>query len=92
MADLMSAGSGNTTRLFRRLPDVRSSGESKMVALTGSRNDITFISDCKHDINRHPTAIQMFSGSGNVTRLLRRLRNVYITRISGITEMKDGGP
>ena len=50
--------------------------------LTGSRNDITHISACMHYHNESPTTISMFSGSGNKTRLLRRLPDALICKES----------
>ena len=50
--------------------------------VTWSRDDITHISACIHDSNGIPTAIPMFSGSGNKTRLLRKLIGVWICQES----------
>ena len=46
--------------------------------VTGSRYVIKHISACIHNSNNIPTAMPMFSGSGNKTRLLRRLLDVWI--------------
>ena len=48
--------------------------------LTGSRNDITYISACTHDSNETPTTIPMLSGWVNKIILLRRLPDAWIWR------------
>ena len=53
-------------------------GNQRWRPITGSRNDITQIWASMHDRNEIPTAISMFSGSGNKTRLLQRLPDVWI--------------
>ena len=46
--------------------------------MTGSRNNITYISASIHDSNEIPTVIPMFSGSGYAIRQLQRLPDVRI--------------
>ena len=43
-------------------------GNQRRRPLTGSRYDITYISDSIHDSNEIVTAILMLSGSGNMKR------------------------
>jgi len=50
----------------------------RWLPLTGSRYEITQISASIHDRNEIPTAIPMFSRSGDTTKLLRRLSDVRI--------------
>ena len=51
-----------------------------MAAITGSRYGITYVLTLIHDSNEISTAIPMFleSESGNTTRLLQRLHDVWI--------------
>ena len=46
--------------------------------LTGGKNDITYSSASIHHSHEIPTAVPMFSGSGNKARLLRRLLDAWI--------------
>jgi len=48
----------------------------RWLTLTGGRYEITYISASIHDINEIPTAVPMFSTSGNTIRLLRRMLDV----------------
>ena len=50
--------------------------------LTGSRNDITYISASKHDSNEIPEAILMFLGSKNTERQVGILSDVWVFRQS----------
>ena len=58
--------------------------KQKWRPLTGSINDITYISASIHDGNEIPTAITMFLGSGNKTITSQTARNVDLEGI------KDG--
>ena len=55
---------------------VHKSWQSKMAAITGSRNDIRYISACIHCSDENPLAIPMISGSYYTIRLMRRLRGL----------------
>jgi len=76
--------SSNTTEILRRIPDVRIGDKLKWLPISGSRYEITHISASIHDRNEIPTAIPMFSRSGDTTKLLRRLSDV---RIRGKSKM-----
>ena len=71
----MFSGSGYTTRLVGIL-STGNVGNQRLWPLTGSRNDITYISASKHVINEIPMAISMFSGSGNTRRQVEILPDV----------------
>jgi len=72
----MFSRSGNPTRLLRIMPMFGKRRNQRWLTLTGSWNGITYISAFVHDINEIPTAVPMFSTSGNTIWLLRRMLDV----------------
>ena len=72
----------------RRLPDVWISDEWKMAACNRKYiYDIPHISACIRERKEIPTAVPMFSGSGNKTRLLRRPLDVWIREESRMADI-----
>ena len=57
-------------------------GNQRWRPLTGSRNDITYISASIHDSNEISTAMPVFSGSNKTDRLVGILSHVRICRKS----------
>ena len=55
--------------------------------VTGSRNDIMYISACIHDKNEIPTAIPLFSGLGNMEELRRTLSDRKVNEKSKMTNI-----
>jgi len=68
-------------------PMSRRVGNQRWRPLTGSRQEITYISARIHDSNVIPTATPMFSGSCNTDRLLHGNTVLCL----GVLEIEDGG-
>jgi len=81
-------GLGNTETLVGILSDVWVCRKSKMVALTGSRYEITYISARNHDSNKSLTAITTFSRSSNSVELVPILLDVNGSRKSKMAAAK----
>jgi len=84
---------GLATRLeySQEWPMFGSVGNQRWLPITGSRYKLSHISASIHDRNEIPTAILMFSRSGNMTRVLTRMTDVRISRKSKMLPLTGSG-